>query len=77
MGILLNLLESMIVNKNPTRAEINDVVSSMEHGANGLVLAAETAVGKYPVESVRNIRLLMNQLDRWTPNTSINELLDI
>jgi pyruvate kinase len=73
--VATNLLESMIVNKNPTRAEINDVVSSLMHGANGLVLAAETAVGKYPVESVRNIRLLMNQLEKWTSNTSINELL--
>jgi len=75
--VATNLLESMIKNKNPTRAEVNDVVSSVEHGANGLVLAAETAIGKYPVESVRNIRRLMNQLDRWTPNTSIKELLDI
>ena len=75
--VATNLLESMIKNKNPTRAEVNDVVSSVEHGANGLVLAAETAIGKFPVESVRNIRLLMNQLDRWTPNTSIKELLDI
>jgi pyruvate kinase len=74
--VATNLLESMIENKNPTRAEINDVVSSLLHGANGLVLAAETAIGKYPVEAVRNIRLLMNQLDRWTPNTSINELLN-
>jgi pyruvate kinase len=74
--VATNLLESMIKNKNPTRAEVNDVVSSVEHGANGLVLAAETAIGKFPVESVRNIRRLMNQLDRWTPNTTINELLN-
>ena len=74
--VATNLLESMIENMNPTRAEVNDVVSSLLHGANGLVLSAETAIGKYPVESVRNIRLLMNQLDRWTPNTSISELLN-
>ncbi|MEE2885737.1 MAG: pyruvate kinase [Chloroflexota bacterium] len=74
--VATNLLESMIRNINPTRAEVNDVVSTLLHGANGLVLAAETAVGKYPVDSVRYIRLLMNQLERWTSNTSINELLN-
>ena len=65
----------MINNHLPTRAEINDVVSTLLMGANGLVLAAETAIGKYPLESVRNIRQLIEQFKTWTPNTSIEELL--
>ena len=42
----------MINNSLPTRAEINDIYSSIEDGADGLVLAAETAIGKYPLDCV-------------------------
>jgi pyruvate kinase len=75
--VATNLLESMISNKRPTRAEINDVVSTLLMGADGLVLAAETAIGLYPLQSVRKIRKLIEEFKKWTPNTSINELLDI
>jgi len=75
VNVATNLLESMIVNVQPTRAEINDVVSSLIMGTDGLVLAAETAIGLYPLESVRNIRRLIEQFEKWTPNTSIDELL--
>lgn len=74
--VATNLLESMIISAQPTRAEVNDVISTLMDGANGLVLAAETAVGKFPVKSVEMIRRLMDQLERWTPNTSIQELMD-
>ena len=74
--VATNLLESMMSSIEPTRAEINDVVSTLLMGANGLVLAAETAIGKYPVKSVRMIRKLMNQLNRWTPNSSISDILN-
>jgi len=73
--VATNLLESMTNGPQPTRAEINDVVSTLLMGANGLVLAAETAVGKYPIESVKMIRKLIKQLGMWTQNTSIEELL--
>ena len=65
----------MVINKMPTRAEVNDVVSTLEMGANGLVLAAETAIGSYPAECVEMLRSLADQFERWTPNTSIEELL--
>lgn len=73
--VATNLLESMTVNMRPTRAEINDVVSTLLMGADGLVLAAETAVGRYPLESVRRVRKLIDEYMKWTPNTSIEELL--
>ena len=73
--VATNLLESMTVNLQPTKAETNDVVSTLLMGADGLVLAAETAVGNFPLESVRNIRNLINQYLAWTPNTTIDELL--
>ena len=42
----------MVENNYPNRGEANDIYNSLEMGANGLVLAAETAIGKYPEESV-------------------------
>ena len=73
--VATNLLESMVIDKMPTRAEVNDVVSTLEMGASGLVLAAETAIGSYPAECVEMIRSLVEQFEKWTPNTSIEELL--
>jgi len=73
--VATNLLESMIDGPEPTRAEINDVVSTLLMGSNGLVLAAETAVGLYPVQSVKMIERLIMQLEKWTENSSIAEIL--
>jgi len=75
--VATNLLESMIKSESPTRAEVNDVVSTVLMGANGLVLAAETAVGAYPVKAVQVVRNLCELCRRWTPNTSINEILEM
>ena len=74
--VATNLLESMVTTKSPNRAEVNDAVSTLEMGASGLVLAAETAIGKYPVEAVSMVRALISEFEKWTPNTSIEEILD-
>lgn len=50
--IATNYLESMIEKPYPTRAEANDIYNSLEMGADGIVLAAETAIGKFPEKSV-------------------------
>lgn len=73
--VATNLLESMVEWHQPTRAEVNDVVSTLEMGATGLVLAAETAIGGHPVAAVETIRRLIEHFERWTPNTSFEELL--
>ena len=52
MYVATNLLESMLENSYPTRGETNDIYNSLEMGADGLVLAAETAIGKHPQDSV-------------------------
>ena len=51
--VATNLMENMILNSKPTRAEVNDIQSTLNNGAKGLVLAAETAIGKYPIDCVR------------------------
>ena len=58
--VATNLLESMIKNKFPNRGEANDIYNSLEMGASGLVLAAETAIGKYPSESVSFLKKMIN-----------------
>lgn len=74
--VATNLLESMILTSSPTRAEVNDVVSTLLMGADGLVLAAETAIGKFPLDSVVMVRKLIDQTRKWTPNTSIEEIVN-
>ena len=50
--VATNLLESMVSKREPTRAEVNDIYNTLLDGATGLVLAAETAIGKYPLECI-------------------------
>jgi pyruvate kinase len=75
--VATNLLESMLKNRSPTRAEVNDVVSTLLMGADGLVLAAETAIGEYPIAAVEVLRKNIDMCGKWSPNTSILEILEI
>ena len=59
--VATNLLESMVSKSVPTRAEVNDIYNTLLDGASGLVLAAETAIGQYPVECVRMISSLISE----------------
>lgn len=76
VNVATNLLESMIVNRKPTRAELNDIVNTMLDGANGLVLAAETAIGSHPVRTVDIVLGLIERYRRSLEGYRIADLLD-
>jgi pyruvate kinase len=73
--VATNLLESMVGKRAPTRAEVNDVMNTLLDGADGLVLAAETAVGQYPVEAARMIMALIKEYEGSLEGYRIDDLL--
>jgi len=54
--IATQLLESMVENPRPTRAEVNDIASAIFSYVDALMLTGETAAGKYPIEAVRVLK---------------------
>jgi pyruvate kinase len=64
--VATNLLESMITHRVPTVAEANDIVNTLYDGAHGLVLAAETAIGEHPVQSVDMVLRVLEAFERFT-----------
>lgn len=63
--VATNLLESMVSVSTPTRAEVNDIYNTLLDGADGLVLAAETAIGQYPIQCASMVSKIISgfQLD--------------
>jgi pyruvate kinase len=73
--VATNLLESMVTNGRPTLAEANDIINTLVDGAHGLVLAAETAIGRHPVKSVDMVARLIRAFEDSIARPAFEERL--
>ena len=63
--VATHLLESMIGNPTPTRAEVTDVANAIYEGSDAVMLSGETSIGKYPVQCIKMIKKIASKTENF------------
>jgi pyruvate kinase len=74
--VATHLLESMITNPNPTRAEVTDVANAIYEGADALMLSGETSIGSHPVRCIKLIGKIAKQTEKFRTLGYENKLIE-
>ena len=70
------MLDSMEKSPTPTRAEVSDVANAILDGTDAIMLSSESAVGKYPVESIETMTAIALRTEPYAENTNLEYLGD-
>lgn len=66
------MLLSMVEKSEPTRAEVSDVANAIFEHSSAVMLSEETAIGKYPVESVKMMRRIIAEAEKWNRENGLS-----
>ena len=72
--VATQMLESMVINNVPTRAEASDVANAIYDGTDAVMLSAESAIGSFPIESVSIMNKIIQSVENDNNNFNLEEL---